>query len=393
MSQAMPSPSAPLRKIALAFHPTSPWEIDLTRGILRFAQDHNWQFHGLGPMMIPLTSLERWDGDGVISIVKNEGDLKTMADLDLPVVDVAGAARHPKVLRVLNDDFESGYKVGEHLKSRLFRHVFYCGVEELGWSQKRREGLIKSLQPRLLGGTFLRPLNWWESNQSCIKLMEWLKSLPASSAVVCCHDSAAVKVSQACRLQDLEVPRDLAIIGFDNNDVLCKLNTPSLSSADIDVENLGYKAAEVLHLAMNRHPVSHETLLPAKDVVERDSTRLYHCNDEEMSKAMILIQQKACSGLTIKELLQDFQMSRRSFELRFQKAFGVSPRRAIINIRFERSKDLLIQNELKIHEIADQLGYQSPECFFTMFKKYFGQTPKAFRENNSVDFAEAKAVV
>jgi LacI family transcriptional regulator len=368
---------SPLR-IALAFEPVSPWEIGIIHGAISYSQSRNWNFFGYSPMMTPLGELESWRGDGIISIIKSEERLLEVAQLGLPVVDVAGAASDPRVHRVLNDDKGSGDKAGDYLKKRGFRDVVYCGVE-LGWSDCRELGLRESLAPVQISSSLYRSLAWWENNRPSRELQHWLAQLAPSTAIVCCHDSAALKVAMACREAEIAVPEKLSILGFDNNIVLCELAQPPLSSVALDVEAIGYRAGQVLDDLMKGKKVPHESLLPSGEVVERASSMHFPVGDKLVSRAMGLIQIQACEGLSVNQLIGQLPVSRRNLELRFKKAIGKSPFEAITVVRLEKAVALLTKTQETIAGVGERCGYPTPARFYSAFRKAFGCTPDQYR--------------
>lgn len=316
--------------------------------------------------------------------LKSSDHLNEVAQLNLPTVDVAAAGEHPQICSVSNDDCRAGEWAGQHLLQGGFEHYYFCGVPELLWSQRRRDGFLKSISPMTFVDSFYESLSWWESTTSSDELAQWLSTLPKASAIFCCHDATAVKVSRACDQAGLAIPQHLAIMGVDDDDVLCELSRPPLTSIPLNVQEIGYRAAETLASLMDGEG-GEAVFVSPMSVVERSSTQIYHCKDPLMVEIMQYIFQRSLEGINVANLLMTFGIQRRNLELRFKKAYGTSPLKAMSKVKINRALQLLKVGDLNTKTIAEHCGYQSLGAFHTAFKKFTGHTPTEMKHHLSQD--------
>lgn len=66
----------------------------------------------------------------------------------------------------------------------------------------------------------------------------------------------------------------------------------------------------------------------------------------------------------------------------FNKTVGESFNSYVDHIRIEHSKALLLQNNYKVYEIAERVGYRNVDYFHKKFRKYVGESPAEFRKKN-----------
>ena len=263
------------RDIALCINLNDFYEHGIARGVVRYAKElGSWRLFGYGWMFRPVGSLSEWRGDGIIARIEFKEDFDRIRALRIPVVDVAGAFIGKGVSTVSNDDLATGAAGAELLLSQCFVNFAFCGASGVEWSSKRLEGFISKL-----GGSpsscpvFLKPLRWWEAQKVSRSLKAWISKLTLPCAVMACNDTAGVLLCAACRDMGLKVPDDIAVIGVDNEDVLCELSNPSLSSIPLDCERIGYESAALLNSIISSRKIPKEiSLVPPGQAVRRAST-------------------------------------------------------------------------------------------------------------------------
>lgn len=64
----------------------------------------------------------------------------------------------------------------------------------------------------------------------------------------------------------------------------------------------------------------------------------------------------------------------------FNKTVGESFNSYVDHVRVNKSKELLLQNKLKVYEVAEKVGYKNVDYFHKKFKKYVGESPAEFRK-------------
>jgi LacI family transcriptional regulator len=360
------------------------YEHGIARGVVRYAKERGWRLFGYGWMFRPLEAIEEWQGDGIIARVESQADADRIARAGLPVVDVAGAYRGSGFHRATNDDTATGEQAGRYLVSCGFSRFAFSGVRGVGWSERRRQGFREALGSagRDLP-LFEESLSWWESTQKSGGLSGWVNTLRPPVGIFACNDTAGLKLAEMCRLRGLRIPEEAAILGVDNEDILCELALPSLSSIALDLESIGMRAAELLDTILRgRAPArsgAREILVPPKEIVERDSTRTFTCEDPLVESAVRFIRANTGKPLRVSDVVGALPASRRSLELRFRRAVGRTVRDEILRVRLARARALLRTTDTRIADVAAEAGFRSPQRFHALFRAAEGCSPADYR--------------
>jgi LacI family transcriptional regulator len=377
------------------------YEHGIARGVVRYANTKpDWCLYGYGWMFRSLTDLDLWKGDGIISRIESSMAADKLASLSLPLVDVAGAYKRPGFRSVTNDDVLTGSKAATHLKSCGFSRFAFLGVSGTIWSEQRKLGFEEGLRGYQHSGknrqlqnqelapmhipSFERPLAWWEGyHEEDGELAAFLSGLQAPSALFACNDTSGLRATELARRLKIAVPESLAILGVDNEDILCELASPSLSSIMLDCESIGFRAAmaldEILDGPGQESTKESRLVIPPKDVIERETTRIYACQDQLVSKAATFIKTRACDGITVPDVLAVVSASRRALETRFRAAMGRSLHEEILRVRLVKAKQLLRVTDLTIQEIALESGFKVLQRFHASFKAVENMTPGEWR--------------
>ena len=377
------------RRIALCFGLNDFYEHGIARGVIQYAkQADNWRLFGYGWMFDPLEDLEHWRGDGIIARVEFADDADRLSALGIPVVDVAGGFVRAGFSQVNNDDFETGRKAGEYLFSCGFRNLACCGVEEVAWSRERLAGFSEAAGARAQSlSSFEAPLSWWEDLRRSRRLGEWLRRQPRPLGIFACNDTAGVKVSNVCKSLGIAVPEGAAVLGVDNEDILCELSSPTLSSIQLDCRRIGFEAARVLDdiLAGKRGSgmpeLTARKIEPGK-IIERESTRIFVCEDKLVEDAMRYIQSAAVEGIHVRDVVGHVDSSRRTLELRFRRSLGRTVYSAILAVRVGRAKVLLSGTDKTVETVAGECGFHTVQRFYTVFRDFSGMSPGEYREHS-----------
>jgi LacI family transcriptional regulator len=172
----------------------------------------------------------------------------------------------------------------------------------------------------------------------------------------------------------------LAVIGVDDDDAICMLCDPPLSSVRTSAELVGYRAAELLQDMINGKPPQQDIeYIPPRSVCERLSTRVVAVEDRELARVCRFIRQHACDGINVETVAQSTSLSRRQLERRFKEKLGRTPHEEITAVQIERVKQLLRETEMTLEQIAPKAGYAHKESLSAVFKRETGQTPGGYR--------------
>jgi LacI family transcriptional regulator len=200
-----------------------------------------------------------------------------------------------------------------------------------------------------------------------------------------CNDIRGQQVLTACRAIGVAVPDEVAVLGVDNDEVLCDLADPPLSSIIPDTHRIGYEAASRLERMMNGEPSREPTtVIPPLGVVTRRSTDVLAVDDRALSSAARFIREHACERITVTDVLAGIPLSRSVFERRFLKVFGRTPKAEILRTQLDRVMQLLAETDLPLKQVASRTGFEYPEYMSTAFKKRTGLTPGQYRRSAQV---------
>jgi LacI family transcriptional regulator len=384
------------------------YEHGIARGLVRYAKSKpDWRLYGYGWMFRSLTDINSWEGDGIIARVEDTATADRLAALGLPVVDVAGAYARPHFRSVTNDDFLTGYKAAIHLLGCGFSRFAFLGVAGTLWSDQRREGFEKGLERRGDRAqrenplpVFERSLSWWEgrapeglsgleNRETEGELASFLTGLDAPTALFACNDTTGLRATELAGRLALAIPESLAILGVDNEDILCELASPSLSSIMLDCEAIGFRAAAALDailsgaLGEDGPPEGSRIAVPPKEVAERESTRIFTSEDELVARAATFIRAHAHEGIDVSDILELVPASRRSLETRFRAQMGRSLHEEIVRAKLIRAKRLLRETNDTIERVAEKSGFGALARFHAAFKETEGMSPGEWRRRKS----------
>lgn len=336
--------------------------------------------------------LHSWKGDGIIARIENEKIAQAVADLGVPAVDLRGS-HYPKRGAMLDTDPRVVARMAaEHFLDIGFRNFAYIGFPGVDFSERRLVAYRDYLKTRDMDLSVYAPsrhapthtdILGWEARGELEgrAIAKWLQSLPRPLAVFACNDVRGRQIIDACNESDLAIPEEVAVIGVDDDEVICELSNPPLSSVQPDTIRLGYEGAALLNTMMEGEPAPEETIfIPPKGIARRLSSEASAIDDREVASAMQIIRDHACEGLTVQDVVERLNVSRSTLERRFHTAFGRSPATEIERVRMSRAKLLLRETRYKLSKIAVLTGYGTASQFATAFKRHFGFTPGDFRK-------------
>ena len=380
-------PKAP-RRVALILESQVAPRRRMITGVARYIHEHEpWAIY-LKPSGVnkALESwLRHWDGDGIIAAVSDR-ETEMAVDFGIPVVDVVGFLKNAKVPLVHTNDHSVGRLGAEHLLERGFRHFAFVEYPYF-WSADRRAGFEEAVTAKgyscssymltfpdqLAGGP-----NSWEQQQAA--LVTWIKSLPKPIGVMTSTDLLGQQLLEACLRANIVVPEQVAVIGADNDEPICNVASPALSSVMINDHQRGYEAAAVLDRMMDGHPPPEKTIyVEPTGVASRASTDVMAIDDEALVLALRFVRDHACEDISVRNILRVVPLSRSVLERRFRKVVGRSINNEIVRIRLNRAVELLCQTELAIKVIAHKAGFGSTAYMSAVFREKLNRTPTSFR--------------
>ena len=212
-------------------------------------------------------------------------------------------------------------------------------------------------------------------------MIEWLESLPKPCGVFCACDVYGVQVTNACRSRGIAVPTQVAVLGVDNDPVICSVSFPPLSSVDLNSKKVGYEAAALLDRMMaGKQPPKRTIFVEPEHVITRESTDIIAVDDADVAQAIRLIREHACRGLRVKDVAETLGLSRRALQQRFQRCLHRTPKEELMQVQIDRAKMLLSQTDLSVEQISRRCGFTTFEYFVRAFRRKTGTTPRIYRK-------------
>jgi LacI family transcriptional regulator len=284
---------------------------------------------------------------------------------------------------VVNDAAATARLAAKELLSTGATKFAYVGwTKRTPWSEKRREHYAATLRLHDFETEFFDCSANGDAEPKTIReLADWLGGLGTPAGVFAANDHIASMVASACRLVGLSIPRDVALIGVDDDHDICEGTSPSISSISLDQFAAGRIAAEKLARLMSGKHGDNDgpTPYPTAGVVRRQSTRTFAKPDKLVADAVERIRREACAGLGAKEVVDAFPCSRRSAEMRFRSVTGHSVLEEIRRVRLEAAKTMLRTESVPIGVVAERCGYRSAAAFSIFFLAETGMQPSAWR--------------
>ncbi|MEO7600051.1 MAG: DNA-binding transcriptional regulator [Opitutus sp.] len=372
------------RKIALLIETSNAYARGLVQGVVHYAREHGaWSFQMMeqGRGDDPPPWLADWDGDGVIARIETPRIARAVVKCGLPAVDLSAARLVAALPWVETDDREIAHLAAEHVLERGFKHFGYCGDSRFNWSVWRQGFFAEQVRQAGYGCHVYQPSQTLAGSAADARgLADWLLGLPKPVGIMACYDRRGQQVLDACRNAGLAVPDEVAVIGVDNDELLCEIAAPPLSSVIPNTHRTGYEAATLLDRLMSGKkvpPTAH--LIAPLGVAARQSTDVLAIDDREVANAVRYIREHACEGINVADLLRVVSLSRRMLEQRFQRLLGRTPHEEILHVRLNRVQRLLAETDLPLYQIAERTGFEHVEYLSVAFKREIGKPPRQFR--------------
>ena len=328
---------------------------------------------------------KEWRADVVIAQFDPEDDVTLFRKNGIVAMAQDYISKFDTIPNITGDYALTGTMAAEYFLSKGFTNFGFFGYNGVCWSDERCEAFrSRIMESSPESSTFYmydgqNIDNMWYYDQS--EITEWLKSLPKPIAIMACDDNQGNILLQACELCGIHVPFDVAIIGVDNDEILCNMSNPSMSTINVDIERGGADAAAVAE-RMVKDPSykGEDVVLKPLTVVERLSSSVFATNDKEVLMALRFIHANLDSKIMVTDVLDNVPMSRRLLEHRFKKMTGMTIYNYISIQRIERFAQLLISSNDSISEIAAKMDEFDTKSISRRFKELKGCTPSEFRK-------------
>jgi LacI family transcriptional regulator len=374
-------------QVALLIDTATDWGRRMIRGIGRYAQQQGgwdiWleQRCQHAPGRLP----PGWRGAGVVARVADRAMARHLAASSGAVVNVSTAQIPGVDFPTVAADLRVAARLGvEHLLDQGFRHFGYFAPLGVSYVDIHYESFVERLAEAghtcslLTARRGSGPNTLWRKRQR--DLQRWLTALPKPVAVLTWTSERGREVLYACRALGLLVPEQVAVLGGDEDTLLCETCNPPLSGVALTSERIGYEAAALLDRLLHGAPAPTEPILiePTR-VVIRQSTDILAIDDQDLARAIAFVRNHADQPIQVSDILRAVPVSRSWLERRFQESLGRSPAEEIRRVHLDRAKQLLSETDMPVPDVAAAAGFRSREYLAYAFKQATGLTPREYR--------------
>jgi len=358
----------------------------LIAGIADYARYFGpWQFQW-EPVGVQGISRKIREGafDGML--VRDVADPGGIREADVPcVVFSYGRKPDPRQVYATSDDAAIASTIAADFVRRGFRNFAFVGLRDAPWALNRGRHFEAALQSQgMKSDSFWTdaPKTTDRKGRAAVRaLTQWLQELPKPVALMAGNDDMARWVVQCCAAADVRVPEDCAVVGVDNDPVVCGLSNPQLSSVSMDQERAGYLAASALDRMMKgESPEQTVITAPVGDLVVRQSSDLIAVDDPPVAKAIRFIQQHGDRRVFVDEVARAAGLNRRTLERRFQAHFNQGIQARCREMRCDHLETMFRERHLSLEQIAFRCGFTQAGHLHRFYASVRGETPSSYRK-------------
>jgi LacI family transcriptional regulator len=384
-----------LRRVAVLCNVSRRFDRRVIQGLSAYVQQHGrWSLYVEEDPLEKLPRLDRWDGDGIIAGFEDHRTAAAVQRLAIPVVGFGGGSgwydERSGIPYFATDNAAIGRLAAAHLLDCGFtRLAFYNNPRRrrAQWAEQRERAFTARAAEAGLPCVVYRG-HHADAQQWMAQLRElsaWLKTLPKPVGLMACTDIRARQVLEACRMIGARVPEDVAVIGVDNDEMICRLTTPPLSSIEQGSRQIGYQAAALLDRLMSgRKAPSLCHVVPPETLIARQSTDVLACGDADLSAAIRFVRQHACDPICVEDVLRRVPVSRSTLEKRFHAGLGRSIHGEIQHVQVQRACQLLVHSNLLIKQVAMRCGFKHVPYLTRVFRRHLGLAPVEYRRRHRI---------
>jgi len=311
--------------------------------------------------------------------------IKTIVKMGVPTVCFPYSRETMEgVTNVISDHRAVAHMAADHLLNLGLLYFAYCGFDDWWWSRRRRDSFREAVNHAgFTVDVYRSPVTQsrctWDKELP--QLVSWLQHLPKPVGIMACNDDRGELVIEACKAADLKVPEEVAVVGVDNDTLVCDLCSPPLSSVAENLEKIGYDAAEILdRMIQGLDDVPSTLCIRPTHVVVRPSTDVLAMNDADVVAALRFIRRRVRLNIGVQQVVEVTHLSRRTLEQRFRCILGHSIHDEIQRVRIELLKQMLLETSKSLTEIAVMLGFSDAAHASRFFRKVQGISPTRYRQ-------------
>lgn len=375
------------------------WGREICRGIAAYAQEHRSWSITLFERGMPTSAVLK-GFDGFLWCVTKSSDAQKLTANGAPVVNLIDGYRFKGTIPVVGDAEKCGRMAARFFLKRRFRYLAFCGWGGLYFSDAREKYFRDELRRndcdcivyRSTGRNAAPDVEYSFLDDKLVlpgdadEIAAWVKELPKPIGVFCASDYRSWHLCEICTRLGIAVPKEVAILGVDNDPIPALMTAPTLSSIDKDTYRNGYAAAQILDDLMSGRRSKGETapvLIPPRAIVARESTAVYPVNPPWLADALEFIHCNVARSITAVEVAERVALSYSTVENTFRKVLCTTVQKEIMSSRMEVAEQLLLTSDSPLAEIARRSGFKSPQYFTNAFNAVHKMPPSAWRSRKS----------
>ena len=327
-----------------------------------------------------------WGADAVIGQFEQTDEVGLFAKNGIVCVAQDFKKRFKNIPNITADYIGTGRMAARYYLERGFRNFGFFGFNDVCWSDERCEGFRKEVERSRTGSKVyvynMQDIDrlWYYERD---RLREWLQTLPKPIGIMACDDNQGNNLVEACHSAGVKIPSEVSVLGVDNDELLCDLGSTALSSIQVDIEEGGYRTAELIEtLVTNPDAAVGDVVLNPVKVVERISTAAFATDDVQIQKAVKFIHQNYQKKISVKDVMEEVALSRRLLERRFKSVTGQTLYQYISDQKIKHFAEMLLSTSDQVINIALSLGENDTKSISRRFKQIYGCSPNEWREKN-----------
>jgi len=379
--------------VAVILDAARPYDRLIIGGIAQYVREHeSWSLYVEEDPLQRLPDLTRWKGQGIIANFDDRRVARAIRGLSIPCVGVGGGYGwhddRSGIPYIYTDNESIGRLGAEHLLACGFEHLAFLGYPKTatsGWSEERAVAFARACAAagrdcQVFTGKHGTARRWQDVQR---EITGWIERLPRPVGLMACNDVRARHVLEGCRSLGLRVPHDVAVLGVDNDEVICALTDPPLSSVDQSARRIGYEAAAMLDRRMRgrgpaRRPAE-RLVVPPIGVIARASTDTMAAREEAVLEALAWLREHPWQKPDVAALAAAACVSRSTLDKRFKAVVGRSLHDEFVRLRVAGLRQLVAGTDLPLKTIAARAGFPSVQYMTTFLRRHTGLTPARLR--------------
>ena len=375
---------------------TEAFAHNLLRGILEYSKGREpWVVCRMPPsyketygLASVLKWAKKWEADAIIAQFNDDDDVDLFRQNGIVALAQDFKSRFSTIPNITSEYKLTGRMAADFFLQKGFRNFAFYGYRNVVWSEERCTGFRERIIEYGFGDNFYdyrkQPLEnlWYYESEP---LADWIKSLPHPIALMACDDTQANRIMEVCRVLGIRIPEEIAVLGVDNDEIICSLSEPPLSSVSLNIEKGGYEAARLIDtLISDEKATCEDVIIHPVTIVNRLSTDIYATDNPAILAALKYIHLNLANKINVEDVVRQVPLSRRLLEMRFRQATGKSIYQYLFDLRMERFSQLLLASDAPIAELAVQVGLPDSKNLARQFKQYKGCVPAEYRKQNRI---------